>query len=120
MNNPYQQRLMQMYNQQQPQQQIGFQIIPVTNEQEARVSQIDIMNGTPSFFYNKNLGEVYLKQVNQFGTADFIKFAKVQEPLAPIKEENNAITYEKDFKALNDKIDGLYKILNSKEVKNAK
>ena len=100
-----QQRLMQLEQQQQFNR--GFSIIPVTKEQEAYAAQIDILNGTPSFFWNQNAGEIYLKQINQYGKADFIKFAKQSKPVLNENVLKNTNTYEEDFKALNDKIDGL-------------
>ena len=139
---PQQQRLMQLeqqqmqqnFNAQQQQMQQaqpkGFQIIPVTNQQEAYAAQIDIMNGTPSFFYNQNAGEIYLKQINQYGKADFIKFAKQNEPLSNENEQVNINSHTEILNALSEKIDGLYKLLknnetvseqtNSKGSKNAK
>lgn len=100
-----QQRLMQLEQQQQFNR--GFSIIPVTNEQEAYAAQIDILSGMPSFFWNQNAGEIYLKQINQYGKADFIKFAKQNEPVLNENVSKNTNTYEEDFKALNAKIDGL-------------
>lgn len=100
-----QQRLMQLEQQQQFSR--GFSVIPVTNEQEAYAAQIDILNGTPSFFWNQNAGEIYLKQINQYGKADFIKFAKQDKPVLNENISKNTNIYEEDFKALNDKIDGL-------------
>lgn len=89
----------------------GYSIIPVTNEQEARAAQIDIMNGIPSFFYNQNQGEIYLKQINQYGKADFIRFSKQSMPtIEEQKPINNDVLAE-----LNKKIDGLYALFETKE-----
>ncbi len=90
-------------------------VIPVSTIEEARAFIVDI-HGTPTFFYNGNQKEVYLKQTNkQTGHADFYIFAKAQEQETGEKKENNINSYEKDFKAINEKIDGLYSILNSQK-----
>lgn len=80
--------------------------IPVTNIEEANAFRVDL-NGTPTFFYNAGKNEVYLKRTNtQTGLADFIVFGRVEQPKTEPKQNLSANTYEKDFKALNDKIDG--------------
>lgn len=95
--------------------------IPVTNIDEANAFRVDL-NGTPTFFYNAGANEVYLKKTNtQTGAADFIKFAKADEARTEVKQNLGTNSYEKDFKALNDKIDGfatkidgLYSLLQEK------
>lgn len=92
--------------------------IPVTNMEEANAFRVDL-NGTPTFFYNAGKNEVYLKRTNtQTGLADFIVFGKVEQPKTEPKQNLSINTYEKDFKALNEKIDsfnskidGLYSLL---------
>lgn len=90
----------------------AFKMIPVTNEYEANATPVDVLNGIPTFFYNQSANEVYMKQSLPNGAATFIKFAKRNE--AELKENvvPGANIYEKDFKALNEKIDGLYKLFN--------
>ena len=84
--------------------------IPVTNMEEANAFRVDL-NGTPTFFYNAGKNEVYLKRTNtQTGLADFIVFGKVDKPTVEEKQVQSINTYEKDFKALNEKIDGLYSL----------
>ena len=121
-----QQRLAQMETQYsqfatpQPLQSQGFKVIPVTNIEEANASQVDLQ-GNPVFFYNKGRNEIYLKQFNiTTGLADFYVFAKVEQTLKDVKPVLGVNTYEKDFKALNDKIDGLYAILKPEETKQTK
>lgn len=143
--NPYnpmlnaQQRLMQMEQQypqyaqtpvQQPQKQT-LTTIPVTSKEEATAFMVDV-NGTPTIFYNAGANEIYLKRTNlQTGGADFFIFSKVEMPTTDVKPKKDINTYKEDFKALNDKIDGLYSLLqptpiedytktNAKGVKNAK
>lgn len=116
-----QQRLNQMESQY-PQfsQQPVMKVIPVTNIEEANATQVDIQ-GTPTFFYNQSKNEVYMKRVNlNTGLADFIKFEATVQPLNESKTKKDVITYEKDLKLLNDKIDGLYSLLKPKEEKGTK
>ena len=124
-----QQRLAQMEQQFIPQQQsqINFKAIPVTNREEANATPVDI-NGTPTFFYNQAKSEVYIKRVNlNTGLAEFLIFGRLEEPLSEVNVPVNSFSYEKDFQALNEKLDTLHSILtqNAKkeikiEAKNAK
>ncbi len=48
----------------------NFSTIPVANIEEANAFRVDL-NGTPTFFYNANKNEIYLKRTNtQTGAAD--------------------------------------------------
>ena len=123
-----QQRLAQMEQQYAVQQnQIGFKAIPVTNKEEANATPVDI-NGTPTFFYNQAKSEIYIKRVNlNTGLAEFLTFGRLEEPSSDVNVSSNVFSYEKDFQALNDKLDTLHSILtqNTKkeikmEAKNAK
>lgn len=110
----------------QPQKQT-LMTIPVTNTDEAKAFMVDI-NGTPTIFYNAGANEIYLKRTNlQTGGADFFIFRKIESPTTDVKPEKDINTYKEDFKALNDKIDGLYSLLGQpveepkiKGAKNAK
>lgn len=107
-----QQRVSQ-FEQQYPQlaQQINFVTIPVSNVDEANAFRVDL-NGTPTFFYNAGKNEVYLKRTNtRTGFADFITFGKLEQSRSDVKPKTDINTYEKDFKALNDKLDNLYSLL---------
>lgn len=85
---------------------------PVTNIEEANAFRVDL-NGTPTFFYNAGKNEIYMKRTNtQTGLADFVVFGKVEQPKTQEKTVLNTNTHEKDFKALNDKIDGFYSKLD--------
>ena len=123
-----QQRLAQMEQQYAVQQnQIGFKAIPVTNKEEANATPVDI-NGTPTFFYNQAKSEIYIKRVNlNTGLAEFLTFGRLEEPSSDVNVSGNIFSYEKDFQALNEKLDTLHSILiqNTKkeikiEAKNAK
>lgn len=127
------QQRMQQYEQMMPQvqqsqmqqpvqpQTVNYVAIPVANIEEANAYRVDL-NGTPTFFYNAGKNEIYLKRTNtQTGAAEFFVFAKQEQALSDVKEEKSINTYEKDFKALNDKIDGfttkidgLYSLLQEK------
>ena len=124
--NPYltpQQRLLQMEQQYpqlaQPQMPVStatvnnnLVAIPVTNMEEANAFRVD-PNGTPTLFYNAGKNEVYLKRTNtQTGLADFIKFAKLELATTTENAPANTKPYEKDFKALNDKIDSFGNKIN--------
>ena len=111
-----QQRLAQL-EQQYPQfsQPIGFKVVPVANIEEANASQVDL-NGNPVFFYNKGKNEIYVKQFNvQTGLADFYTFSRMET----VAEAPQIVTKD-DFKIINEKLDGLYSILDKpkKAVKN--
>ena len=110
-------QVQQPMQQQTPHQQTTPQVlqtIPVSTIEEAKAYIVDTF-GTPTLFYNAGKNEIYLKRTNkQTAEAEFFVFAKQEQPLSEVKEEKSINTYEKDFKALNDKIDGLYSLLQEK------
>lgn len=110
-------QVQQPIQQQTPQQQTAPQVlqtIPVSTIEEAKAYIVDPF-GSPTLFYNASKNEVYLKRTNkQTAEAEFFVFAKQEQALSEVKEDKSVNTYEKDFKALNDKIDGLYSILQEK------
>lgn len=110
-------QVQQPIQQQTPQQQTAPQVlqtIPVSTIEEAKAYIVDVF-GTPTLFYNAGKNEIYLKRTNkQTAEAEFFVFAKQEPSLNEVKEEKSTNTYEKDFKALNDKIDGLYSLLQEK------
>lgn len=118
-----QQRLYQMeqqypqLSQQQPQQNNNFLMtIPVTNVEEANAFRVD-PQGTPTLFYNAGKNEVYLKRTNtQTGLADFVIFGKVEQPKTEEKVILSPNSYEKELKAIKDKIDGLYSLFATGQV----
>lgn len=108
-----QQPMPQQASQQQTTPQV-LQTIPVSTIEEAKAYIVDAF-GTPTLFYNAGKNEIYLKRTNkQTAEAEFFVFAKQEQALSEVKEEKSVNTYEKDFKALNDKIDGLYSLLQEK------
>lgn len=124
--NPYmtpQQRIAQMEQQynmnfaQQPVQTVqqqGYKLVTIGSIEEAKAAPVDTINDTPSFFFNRGKNEIYLKQYNsQNGLPIFYTFQLVQEPTTELKENTDTNTYKKDFKTLNDKIDGLYSLIST-------
>ena len=112
----------QQQNQQQNQQSIttqppilqpqGNKMIQVSNKEEATGASVDLIYGTPSFFYNKSNGEIYLKQ---FDVANGNAIFKVYGEIPQSVEEKTTIvennTYDKEFEYLKQGIAGLYRKL---------
>lgn len=105
----------------QPQQNAqGLPAVSVSSIDEARVYIVDPL-GTPTLFYNAGKNEVYVKRQNkQTAEVEFYHFERASEPENDIKDEKGINTYEENFKALNDKIDGLYSLLEPKPKKAVK
>lgn len=98
-------------------------IIPVSTKEEASVSPVDLVNGTPSFFYNKSNGEIYFKRFDvPTGTAIFKIYAELQpveSPTSDVSVSGNVNIYEKEFKHINEGIDSLHRLIQDlKEVNN--
>lgn len=126
--NPIQQQSQQpQNNQQQSQQTITTQppilqpvnngkITPVSNREEATGASVDLIYGTPSFFYNKSNGEIYLKQFDvQNGTAIFKIYGEIQpieEPKQEVLPKLDIKDYEPEFQRLNEGIDSLHRMLS--------
>lgn len=94
---------------------IGSKILPVTNKEEATVAPVDLVQGTPSFFYNKSNGEIYLKQFDvPTGTAIFKVYGEVVQPIeetpkeTPIKQTN----YDKELDYICSGIDSLHRMVD--------
>ena len=97
----------------QPQAIIGSKILPVTNKEEATVAPVDLVQGTPSFFYNKSNGEIYLKQFDvPTGTAIFKVYSETVQPEEEIQKEVPLQTdYSKEFQYLSEGIDNLHRMI---------
>jgi len=117
-NNPYYQpnafagALSQNYGNytQQPQQQAqnSFKILAVATKEEATGAPVDLVNGIPSFFFNKSNGEIYIKQFDiKTGTPIFKTFLEVKQ------EENtkDIPMYEKQLNYLCNGVDSLHKMI---------
>lgn len=90
----------------QPQQQNFSKAFTVTSKEQATNTPVDF-NGLPTFFYNQNANEVYLKQFDvRTGSAIWKEFKTAE----PVKDEPKFIdleTYNADKTALNQKLDSL-------------
>lgn len=90
-------------------------ITQVSNKEEATGASVDLIYGTPSFFYNKSNGEIYLKQFDVAnGNAIFKVYGEIQpveEPRTAVNSEIDIKHYDDEFKRLNDGIDSLHRML---------
>ena len=132
--NPVPQQQQQQQNQNNTQQQsistqppilqprINSYIIPISNKEEATAAQIDLINGTPSFFYNKGKNEIYLKQFDtQNGTAIFKTYGELQpteEPLNNVSTQTDINRYDEELTYIKNGIDGLYRMLSDIQKQN--
>lgn len=102
---PQRQENYQQFNQ--PVQQQGYRMIPVSDIAEANATTVDT-NGQPTFFYNKGKGEIYLKQFDiNTGGAMFQRFQ-----LAVVPNENTV-----SLNTLNDKLDAIAQLFEDKTKK---
>ena len=119
-----------MQNYLQPQQfrqQTFYKALPVASEAEMNTYTVDF-NGMPTYFHNQSTNEIYVKQFDiRTGLTTIQKYIKLEHDSKPVnesKEETNINLYEKDFNALNERLDGLEKLIKNinieKGVKNAK
>ena len=96
----------------QPQAFIGSKIMPVTNKEEATVAPVDLVQGTPSFFFNKSNGEIYLKQFDvPTGTAIFKVYSETVQPEEVKQEEAKQVDYTREFQYISEGIDNLHRML---------
>ena len=111
MNYPY-----NPYLQPQPQQRLmnisSLKTYAVTNIAEANATPVE--NYEPVFFYNKAENVIYKKQIDGTGAAP-IQTYKLD--LSPVNEEKSINNYENDFKAINDRLDGIEKLLQEQKGK---
>lgn len=94
-----------------------LKIIPVTNILEANAMPVDSLE--PIFFYNRAENVIYKKQIDSTGAAPIQIFKMSVSGQAEINEtgQGNTNSYDDKFNALNERLDGLYKILQPEEVK---
>lgn len=95
-------------------------MIPVSTREEATGTPVDLVSGSPTFFYNKSNGEIYLKQFDvPKGTAIFKVYKEaIESPRNDVISGGNINPYEKEFKHINEGIDSLHRLLQDmKEVK---
>ena len=88
-------------------------ITPVSNREEATASPVDLVNGTPSFFFNKEKNEVYYKQFDVLtGKGIFKTYVETQIPEEPTTSQQTIKNYEPDFEYIKEGIAGLYRKLD--------
>jgi len=89
---------------------VGYKVVPVANEFEMNNITVDF-NGTPTYFHNQNLNEIYVKQFDiKTGlttTQKFIKSDNAGHEISGVNTESNINLYEEKFNAINDRLDGL-------------
>ena len=89
----------------------GNKILAVANKEEATGAPVDLVSGTPSFFYNKSNGEIYLKQFDvASGTAIFKVYGEIVQPKEDVKEPVQAVNYDKELHYIADGIDNLHRM----------
>lgn len=96
---------------------IGYRIIPIANEFEMNNVTVDF-NGTPTYFHNQNTNEIYTKQFDiKTGLTTTQKFIHSDNAGQDLKEENPSIdinTYDEKINAINERLDGLAELIESK------
>lgn len=93
---------------------IGSKILPVTNKEEATVAPVDLVQGTPSFFFNKSNGEIYLKQFDvPTGTTIFKIYTETKQLEEPHADTPHAdtVNYEKKLNYLIQGVDNLHRMI---------
>ena len=90
----------------------GLKIYSVSNIMEANATPVE--NLEPVFFYNKAENVIYKKQIDGTGAAPIQTF---KLSLTPIEEEKQSNIYEDNFKAINDRLDDIEKLLEERKGK---
>lgn len=102
--------------QQQAQTTQAYRIIPVSSKNDTNAAIADF-NGTPIYFHNQSNNEIYIKQFDlKTGVTTLQEYKRVEPPVSDKKDVVKVNTYENDFKAINDRLDGLYKLLETNNV----
>ena len=95
----------------QPQSMVS-QMKQVLNIEEATGAPVDLINGTPSFFFNKSNGDIYLKQFDvPSGTAIFKTYIEAQPQIDETKNGKTTYNYEKEFNYLIQGVDNLHRMV---------
>ena len=89
-----------------------LKIFPVSNIMEANATPVDSLE--PLFFFNKAENVIYKKQIDGTGAAPIqtYKLQPAEEELSGVKKENSINMYADNFKSINERLDGLYELLN--------
>ena len=98
--------------------QVGYRVVPVSNEFEMNNITVDF-NGTPTYFHNQNLNEIYVKQFDiKTGlttTQKFVKADNAGHEISGGKSDLGINTHEENFRALNERLDRLENLLTEEE-----
>ena len=101
-------------------QQAFYKALPVASEAEMNTYTVDF-NGMPTYFHNQATNEIYVKQFDiRTGlttTQKFIKFEGDNKPNNESKTGNNINIYKDDFDALNDRLNGLQRMIENLQKK---
>ena len=92
----------------------GNMVIPVSNKEEATATPVDLVNGTPTFFYNKGKNEIYIKQFDvRSGAATVKTYIQLERDNKPDNESKNNFdinSLKKDMDYLKSGMDSLHKM----------
>ena len=90
----------------------GNKIIPVSNKEEATATPVDLVNGTPSFFFNKEKNEFYIKQFDvPTGKGIFKTYIETIQETETDKEQPLIINYDKQINYLIQGMDNLHRMV---------
>ena len=88
----------------------GYKVLPVSSEIEMNNITVDF-NGTPTYFHNQNLNEIYVKQFDiKTGlttTQKFIKSDNAGHEITGVKSDFDIKTYQEELNALKDRLTAL-------------
>lgn len=99
---------------------IGYNIFPVSNIEEANATKADL-NYNPTFFFNQNKGEIYLKQLDRSTNAANLRiFTEVTpQPEQTAPQTENINQYGQQLNTILEGINGLYRLLTPQQPINA-
>jgi hypothetical protein len=81
-----------------------YKMLPISSIEEANNIPVDF-NGTPTYFHNQTTNEIYIKQFDvKTGLASIQQFKRIDS--LPQKPETSS-----ELKTIQDRLDGLYKLL---------
>ena len=100
---------------QQQQQQQPIRIMLVSNEEEAKATPADL-NGNPTFFYNKSMNKIYLKQINPQTGAAPLQIFKAEEPVAQENIKTQPDEMLNKYNMIIEGINGLYRLLQQNTI----
>lgn len=96
----------------------NYRAIPVSSEAEMNNITVDF-NGTPTYFHNQNLNEIYVKQFDiKTGLTSIQKFIKADGTETAENDKNGHIdikTLEENLTALNERVNSLSEIIENQK-----